>query len=379
VPDSTQPPPASTAPVADEFAGIRPARRRPSLWAMVVVAFSVFLIFHQRNDVTYALSSSSPRMLGAVGEFMKAGAAELPENRYVRITGTPDFESALILDTQGEWKFRAFFRLLETDRKVFVQRAAGPLPLDMVQNNSFAGRLVRLQSVSFSESIRAYFARHVTSTRVFDPKEFRRALDDKRLPGTLLDKLGETANVAGNELLSLDVRVPLHYHVDVPRYIYDNLALATKVLTRAGAVVQGEGKSVVREANLSGFAFECTFPADKEAQVFSAVADIAGRTRIIPVVEHILAPLTQLRAVEGGLEFTKPGASSAQLPGASSAQLIDWQNVLSIRTTSTLNIPQDAYLLLEGELPSSHYKSVVATAFLLAFGLVNLLAFRRRA
>lgn len=336
---------------------------------MAVVVLSAFLIFHQRKDVVYALSSSSPRMLGAAAGLVKTGAAEIPENRYVRITGTPDFESALILDTQGEWKFRTFFRVLETDRRLFVQRAAGPLPLDMVQNNSFAGRLVRLESVSFSDSIRKYFAQHVTSTRVFDANEFRRAMEDKRLPGTLLDTLGESVNVAGNELLSLDVRVPLHYHVDVPREFYDNLEMATKVLTRAGAVVQSEGKSVIREANLSGFAFDCTFPADRESQVFSAVADIAGRTRIIPVVQHVVAPLTQLRAVAGGLEFTKPGGSPVQL--------MAWENVKSMRTTSTLNIPQDAYLLFEGERPSSHYKSVVATAFLLAFGLVNLLAFRR--
>lgn len=368
--DLIQPPSDSTAPVADEFAGIRPARRRPSVWAMAVVAFSAFLIFHQRNDVSYALSSSSPRMLGAAGTLMKVGASEIPENRFVRITGTPDFESALILDTQGEWKFRTFFRVLETDRRLFVQRAAGPLPLDMVQNNSFAGRLVRLESVSFSESIRAYFAQHVTSTRVFDAKEFRRAMEDKRLPGTIVDTLGESVNVAGNELLSLDVREPLHYRVDVPRDIYDSLELATKVLKKAGAVIQGEGKSIVRDANLSGFEFDCTFPADREAQVLSAVADIAGRTRIIPVVERLVAPLTQLRTVGGGLEFTKPGSSSVQS--------FSWDNVLSIRTTSTLNIPQDAYLLLEGERPSNHYKSVVATAFLLAFGLVNLLAFRRR-
>jgi hypothetical protein len=337
---------------------------------MAVVALSAFLIFHQRSDVIYALSSSAPRVLGDAKDLMKSGQAELPENRYVRIAGTPDFESAIILDTQGEWKFRTFFRVLEADRRLFVQRAAGPLPLEMVQHNSFAGRLVRLDSVSFSESIRAYFAQHVTSTSVFDINEFRRALEEKRLPGTLSDSLGDSVKVAGNELLNIDVSVPQHYKVEVPREIFDTLDLATKMMTKAGAVVSGVGKPVVRDANLSGFEFDCTFPADRETQVFSSVADIAGRTRILPVVEHVVAPLTQLRAVGGGLEFTKPGAPEAQS--------IAWGNIKSIRTTSTLSIPHDAYLLLEGERPNSHYKSVVATAFLLAFGLVNALAFRRR-
>lgn len=369
MPDPIQNSPATPAPEADEFAGIRPARRRPSVLGLGVVLLSAFLIFHQRADVVYALTSGVPRVLGDAGALLKSGA-QLPENRYVRVSGTPDFESALVLDTQGEWKFRTFFRLLETDRKIFVQRAAGPLPLDMAQNDSFAGRLVRLRSVSFSDAIRDYFSKHVTSTHVFDPAIVRRAMEDKRLPGIVADKLGESVAIAGNEPLTFDVRVPLRYHVDIPREIFEKLATATKALKRTGATVLGVGKPVAREANLSGFAFECLFPRERESEVLSAVADLASRTRIEPVIEQVIAPLSQLQMSDAGLRLHNKATNENKQ--------VAWNDVAMVRTASNLAIAEDAYLLLEGERPSAYYKAVVATAILLVFALVNLLALRRR-
>ncbi|MDX2023907.1 MAG: hypothetical protein SF187_26950 [Deltaproteobacteria bacterium] len=367
--DQTKAPDVPAEP-ADEFAGIRPARRRPSWWAIAVVLLSGFLIYHQRHDVIYALTSGVARPLGQAGQLFKNGQA-LPVNRYVRISGTPDFESAVILDTQGEWKFRSFFRLLETDRKLFVQRIAGPLPLDMVAHNSFAGRLVPLGSVSFSASIRAYFDQHITSTRVFDPAVFRAAFQDKRLPGALADKLGETVAIAGNQPLAFDVRLPQRYLVDVPHDRYEKLEDATAALTATGAKLLSSGKLISRESSLSGFSYECEFPKDRERAVLSAVVDLGNRTRVEPVVRSVVAPLSQLQPAGNG--FAVVGASDPQAPPS-----IAWDDLTSVRVATNLTIPEDAFLLLEGERPSAHYKSVVATAFLLAFALVNLMAVRRR-
>lgn len=361
--------PALLTPPADEFAGIRPARRKPSLWAIAVVLLSAFLIYHQRHDVVYALTSGSAQALGRAGDLFKGGAA-VPVNRYVRINGTPDFESAVILDTQGEWKFRSFFRLLETDKRLFVQRVAGPLPLDMVQSNSFAGRLVPLESVSFSASIRAYFEKHITSTRVFDPAQFRSAFEDKRLPGALADKLGETVAVAGNQPLHFDVRLSRRYLVDVPHDRYEKLEDATLALQATGAKILTPGKLISRESSMSGFSYECEFPEDREQAVLSAVVDLGNRTRIEPVVQTVVAPLSALQGTDTGFVV----AAAAGSP----ARTITWGDLVAVRVASNLAIPADAFLLLEGERPSHHYKSVVAAAFLLAFGLVNVMAVRRR-
>ena len=44
------------------------------------------------------------------------------ENRYVRVAGTPDRESALELDTKGSWVFSQLFRVLGTGDRLFVHR-----------------------------------------------------------------------------------------------------------------------------------------------------------------------------------------------------------------------------------------------------------------
>lgn len=357
----------------DEFAGIPSPRRRPPWLAALVVLISGYLVAHQARDVLYALSSGTPLALGPASRVFADGASPPPENRYVRLEGTPDFESALVLDTQGEWKFRSFFRVLDTNRKLFVERVAGPLPLELVKRNAFTGRLVRLDAVSFSASIRRYFADHVSSTAVFAPEDVRAALEARRLPGALRDRLGEVVTLAGNDLLTLDVARPQAYLVELPQFRYFELEEARQALARTGAVIEGKGKSVAREGG-AGFAFTVVIPRERTDAVVSAIADLAHRVRFEPVIDAIQTRLNTLASADGHLTLT-PVASQGPSRGP---VVVSWDRVTNVRTTARLEIPEGAYLLLEGERPRHQYRALVATAFLLAFGLVNVFALVRR-
>src|SRR5882724_1438260 len=135
VPPSSGPPlppsaPPPTLAPEDEFAGIRSrAGRHPAL-ALGAAALALFIIFHVRADISYALSSNEPIDLGDAaatfgggkpGDGARPRAVGVPPetlehaaNRYVTVRGTPDRESALELDTKRSWVFTQFFRILGT-------------------------------------------------------------------------------------------------------------------------------------------------------------------------------------------------------------------------------------------------------------------------
>lgn len=367
-PDETKARPA--LPPEDEFAGVPSPPRRVPWPALVVLLLSGYLVYHQASDIAYALSDRSPVPLGPAPTLFAPGAPPLPLNRYVRIEGTPDFESAVVLDTQGEWTFRSFFRLLDTDGKLFVQRVPGPLAAELAERNAFVGRLLPLRNVSFSASIRDYYGKHVAATHVFKPQALRAALESQRLPGALLDRLGATVSLAGNDVLSLDVRTPGRFQVELPQEIFTSLENAARAVGSTGARVHGEGRAVPRDVGAGAFAFDVEVSEDRETQVLSALADLASRARILPTVRTVRVRVNDLELEGAALRLRA-------LDPAAAAEVVDWQQLSGARTTANLEIPEDAYLLVEGERPQSQFKALVAAAFLLVFALVNVMALRR--
>ena len=53
--------------------------------------------------------------------------------------------------------------------------------------------------------------------------------------------------------------------------------------------------------------------------------------------------------------------------------------IRAIRTLASVQIPDDALILREGDRPREHYKTIIVAAFLLVFAMLNLLALRSRA
>ena len=86
-----------SGPPPDEFANIPSRASRHPIIAVAAVLLAGYLVFQIRADVQYALSSATAIDLGDARNV--AASASVPANRYVRLSGRGDRESALILDT----------------------------------------------------------------------------------------------------------------------------------------------------------------------------------------------------------------------------------------------------------------------------------------
>ncbi|MDZ4695800.1 MAG: hypothetical protein SGI86_11685 [Deltaproteobacteria bacterium] len=362
----------STAGREDEFAHIPPPPRRPPWLAALVVVFSIFLVVHMRHDVSYLFSSRAPQRLGNASALFGKGAP-LPNNRYVRIDGDPDYESAVSLDTQGEWKFRSLFRVLGTGGRLYVQRAPDPLPTGMLDENAFSGRLIALDELSFAHSIRDYFSRYVSTTHFFNVEPLRKAVGEGADDLELADISGAKVRLARNDVLVFAVQRPDEYQVVVPVNVQAEPSAARAALEKAGAIVLTPGEPVTGAT--PGFQFLTRVTGEGSDRVRGAISDLGPNVRIR---HHIVALQVRAGEIEGGkgTATEADGFNCTTLTGEQQRLLVS--DIVSIRTQAPIEMPGETYLLIEGETPRVHMPKLVAVAFLLIFGLVNLVALIRR-
>jgi hypothetical protein len=351
---------------ADEFAGVPSSRRRHPILALAAAVLAGFLLYQIHEDLFFALSHASPTDLGDARALANQPLSQLPLNRVVRISGTPDRESGVIIDTAGSWRFMQFFRLLGTRSRVFLSRVPDPIPVEQAEKDVFVGRLLPFRDLSFAAAIRKHFANRVTATHFFAAA----ALKDKVATGAggpllMTDLLGEKVSLSATDELFVDVARPADVQVDLPRSKYRDLAAAK-------AAVESHGATVLEDATRAGddksISLVITFPADKRDQGMSAIADLDQHVRYRPVRTSYPVKVGDLSAGKAGL-VVKVGGESKELP---------LDQILAIRTAATVQIPDDALILREGDRPADHYTTIIIAVFLLGFAVLNLLALKSR-
>ena len=143
-------------------------------------------------------------------------------------------------------------------------------------------------------------------------------------------------------------------------------------MTAARAAVEQRGgqvlDEVVKASDAKAIALVVTFPEDKRDQGMHALSELEQHVRFRPLRRTHTVPISGLAADKDGLRIQAAGESKS-LPLA---------QILAISTQATVQIPDDALLLLEGERPRDHLKVLIIAAFLLGFAAVNLLALRAR-
>lgn len=349
-----------SGPPPDEFAGIPSRASRHPAIAAAAVLLAGYLVFQIRADVQYALSPATAIELGDARTV--ATATSVPANRYVRLSGRADRESALILDTQGSWSFTQFFRLLGTEDRVFVKRAADPLPVELAEKDVFTGRLVPFKDLSFQESIRRHFSSNVSATHFFVPAALE-AVVGKGGPVTLADRAGQKVTLAPEDELSIDTASPVDLRIELPSDRWPDLTKAkATVIEQGGQVVSADTTPLRRQAVVA------RFPEARREAALAALSDLDRRVLIGPARTTHKVRAGELRATPEGLVAQPRGAAEVTLPRA---------QIVAVRSVAQVKIPEGAWLLLEGDRPRDHVRSVVVAVLLVGFALVNLVALRR--
>lgn len=353
-------------PSADEFAHVRSPRRRNPVIALAAAGLAFFLLAQIREDIFFALSSSTPRDLGDARTVAATPVDKLPLNRLVRVSGMADRESGVTIDTAGSWKFTQFFRVLGTGSRLFVSRVPDPIPVEQAERDVYVGRLLPFRDLSFAEAIRKHFANRVTATHFFVPAALRDGVTRAGGgPLVMTDMLGEKVSLASNDELSFEVARPSDIQVDFPVAKVADIAAARALVERNGGTVLDE---VVKAHSKASISVAVTFPADKRDQGMNALAELDEKVRFNPMRRTVTVRIADLAATADGFVLKTGGQSQTLALG----------QILAIRTLANVQIPRDALLLREGERPAEHLRSVVVGGFLLAFALINLLALRRR-
>jgi hypothetical protein len=375
-----RPPPPGPGEV-DEFADIPTPRTRHPALALAAGVLALFLVAKMRSDLTFFLASGTPAELGDARALMANpnGPRVLGEavNHVVRMTGTPDRESALQVDTKGSWTFTQLFRLLGTQSRVFVHRREDPLPGFRAEADVFVGRLIRFSDLPFEEAIRSYFAGHVGATHFFRPDDIRRAVAaGVSSTVSLTDLAGDTVVLGLNDILAIEVKHAGQVEVGLPAARFRDPEVVREALGKRGARVVGPGRQVPDRLT---FVIEVG-PAERD-RVLNDVAALDYQSELRDVRETVKARLADV-AVQGEALVVKAGAGAGPTgagagvnAGAAGPQILT--GVETIRTLATVQIPADAYLIVEGETPREHLSDAAIAAVLVAFAGVNLAGLAR--
>lgn len=371
-PAQTGPRPASKLSEVDEFADIpNPRTRHPAL-AVAAALLALFLVAKMRHDLTFFLSSPQPADLGDVRALMAndRGPAVLADgvNRVVRLHGTPDRESALQVDTKGSWTFTELFRLLGTQSRVFIHRRENPLPGFRAEADVFEGRLVRFGDLPFEEAIRGYFANHVSATHFFKPENLQRLVAARANvsgPLSLPDLAGDTVTLGPNDILAFELVHPGEVEVGLPTARFGNPEVARAALVARGAQVLRPGRTVPDRQN-----WIVAVPPATRDKLMNELGAIDYQSDLRDVRETVKARLADL-SVEGEALAVRGGEGS-EADKAHALLGLD-----TVRTLATVQIPPDAYLIVEAETPHEHLSDVAIAVVLIGFASVNLVGLAR--
>jgi hypothetical protein len=237
------------------------------------------------------------------------------------------------------------------------------LPLELAEHDVFTGRLVPFKDLSFQESIRRHFSANVSATHFFALDALEAAVG-KGGPLTLTDRAGQKVTLAPEDQLTIDVAAPGELRIELPADRWPELNKArAAVAEQGGQVLSAESTLLRRQAVVA------RFPDDRREAALAALSDLDRRVLIGPARTTHKVRAGELTTTADGLVARPRGAAEVALPRA---------QIAAVRSVAPVRIPEGAWLLLEGDQPREHLKSVLIAVALVVFGLVNLFALRPR-
>jgi len=338
----------------DEFAGMEPYRpRRSPILAVAVILLCGYLVFHMRSDLVYALRSRTPVEIADVRSHF-AHPANVRSNIYVRLRAVPDRATAVMLDAKGKDEFIPFERVMGTRSRLLIAERRGMRPVGEVYDDVYAGRLLRLSEISYADTVQEHYAKQRGGTQFFNPEDVCSRLG--QVPTRLRALSGDEVELRADQVVGMDVTFPGEYVVTMHRERFPNEADGRSALERLGAEVR---ESKETKTDLS---FVVHVADERRDALIEGLGKLDARCQIVLRRGTYEMPWGRLSAGQGNIV----------LPAAPGHASCAW--VTSFFTVEKLEIPEDAFILVEGERPQDLWYVPVFGALFLFFIVWNVLA-----
>jgi len=387
-----------------------PPQRRHPLVAVAVLMVSLLLLYKMRADISYALLPEQPVSLGAVDSAAVAKLAGQGD-KFVRIAGLPDHRNSVAYDPKGGRGRVQVFRVLGTASKLLVARK---VTLTAEVSNDFVGRLRPISEVWFAEALRSYF-KQTQALRAIDLDKLKTAATGKlSLPLSTLDRSGLPLTVSKDQELLIDVLFDEDVRVLLSKEKFPSEQDARYEVERLG-LPHGPGIET-----RDGFGYVLRLPPKgPERQKVLAQIDSLG-IWLWHRIETYRIPSALLSVTAAGLELPGPdslqqpvryrapllaappppvqptvpngpspaaavGTTASAAPTTASAAdnklltairepltVLSWNEVQAVQVSEPLTVPEDAFVLFDGETPKQVQWAPPIAGLLALFILLNI-------
>jgi hypothetical protein len=353
----------------------RPARRRPAVLSLAVMAVSVYLLAAMREETAYFFEPRVP--IDFRGG--PAGVRRL-HNRHARVLGIPDRTRTVLIDGRFG-HHRAIFRIHGTRSKLFVaQPRKHRMPPDHY-SDEFSGRLLRMADQPYFPHVYRYFADHIRTPVDLPVPDLMRVAG--RTPAEVRGGDGAALRLEGQDEIFVSVTFPGETRVQFDRQRYpraeESDAIAASLGLPWGPLEDSRAfRSYVVRAG----------EAD-EASLTERFSDPVGKIGVLPRAAAIRCRWADVR-VDGGVLVLKsasgpaPSAFVASSDGHLVAEppqpvlRVEPERVRSAEVQVPLLIPMDAMILREGDDPGVYWYVILADVVLLALITFNATLLLRR-
>lgn len=359
----------------------RHRRRRHPVISALVIALAGYLMVFNGSDFAYFFASSTPQDLGEV-EAAITQAEKLRPNRYVSLRGAPDRKHALLI--QGRISgYDSFFRLRGGQDRVFVQRHRTKRTSSRTISAVHTGRLVRFDSLPYHQAVRDYFVKNTSVAHDFDFASLRKAKSGDKVA----DKSGLTLKLEQNKLFWVNVTYPDEWLIQFSKEIYPDRATAAKELEEFDVPFASDD-----EPSKMFWRFVVVTKGEEAKKLMGRFGIAKKNTGFLRRQVSYSAPYDQLRFEEDALVITakdetfpsrfvlrQEGEKKRLVPVKPSPVRIPKAAVLYITASSKFQIPDDALVLVAGEVPKDKWLYLLLYLLLGAFVAFNAMALINRA
>ena len=175
----------------------KPKRRRHPIVSLIVIGFSLYLMYFMRTDILFFFQPRTPVVVGHVSQALKQG--KLQPNSHVRLEGVPDRKRTGRLEVS--FGHDNFFPLLQSNNKVFVQQHVSRNDPDREVRFTHSGQLVLLESLPYRKNLKQFLGQAISKSHALDVATLRAGRLGAVPATTLKDRDGEQVKMNPDTLL----------------------------------------------------------------------------------------------------------------------------------------------------------------------------------